>query len=762
MSKQTATYTLAPARPRRAAVQRQVGVLPARVRHRRHGRRRDRATSASATSLVSFPVWAFATDATPGSTVTVVFPAGYAVQVESGAIPAADHDAAGGTVVLQTGSLGDAADVLRLPRRRPPGGSTRTAARPPTVGDAPGRADVRSWPDDPAWCEAGRRPAGPQAAADRSTDGSACRGRATAALIVQRGGQPDHGRLRRAVRPAGGTIEVAYYADDVRGPPRGGARLVQRRAAGRPLGRRGVRVVLRAPGGQGAQAIKAAARSADRRAQGRARSRSTPGARSAARTTTDRGRTPTPPRCELAAAIAERAGDDGATRGLGGRGRPGRRVPAAGDADGASAGGIGRARDGGRSARLARPARPARGAHGHVVRRPVADLGRARPTDLALLDARAAARAGYDAVVAQAGDWQLPRAVRDAMRAWQFDAGDRPADRRRDVLAERDAIATAAAAAGLTCPDDARDRVRGPGRLRRRATPRPTPSSRRSRATRCRGGAARPSPTRSSRDRPVGRRPEADLARARGAVRDAATWPAASTTHGRGRLGLVDAETSAGRDSSASGAAWLLVALGCRRLARPAAPPARWQRDGRAYIARPDPAGPSPEPITGDRRRRRPPVLTDAEPGVGGRAVRRCAAPRHSIDARRAASGRGRRGRPSRSPRSSRSRRAVAPPRRTRSGSRSATTLSGRPGQGRRPRHAGHDRDQPRSRTADARSTSTRAVGFGVQPEAGLVQGDLGRRGPRRSRPRRRGRYRERRRSGSPNLYFTTRRARSA
>ena len=64
----------------------------------------------------------------------------------------------------------------------------------------------------------------------------------------------------------------------------------------------------------------------------------------------------------------------------------------------------------------------------------------ARDTDLALLDARAAARARYDEVVAAAGDWQLPRAVRDAMRAWQFDqatelldqAADDPRPARRD------------------------------------------------------------------------------------------------------------------------------------------------------------------------------------------------------------------------------------------------------------------------------------------------------------------------------------------
>ena len=42
-------------------------------------------------SLVSFPVWAFASDETPGSSVTVVFPAGYQVEVEAGSIPPPTH-----------------------------------------------------------------------------------------------------------------------------------------------------------------------------------------------------------------------------------------------------------------------------------------------------------------------------------------------------------------------------------------------------------------------------------------------------------------------------------------------------------------------------------------------------------------------------------------------------------------------------------------------------------------------------------------------
>ena len=71
-------------------------------------------------SLVSFPVWAFATDATAGSSVRVVFPAGYNVEVQSGAIPSPSKDATG-QIVFQTPQAGQAAVVLRLPGRRPAG-----------------------------------------------------------------------------------------------------------------------------------------------------------------------------------------------------------------------------------------------------------------------------------------------------------------------------------------------------------------------------------------------------------------------------------------------------------------------------------------------------------------------------------------------------------------------------------------------------------------------------------------------------------------
>ena len=72
------------------------------------------------TSLASFPVWAFATDSTPGSSVRVVFPAGYQVEVESGEIPKPTVGADGVTD-LPDRQARDAADLLRLPGGRPAG-----------------------------------------------------------------------------------------------------------------------------------------------------------------------------------------------------------------------------------------------------------------------------------------------------------------------------------------------------------------------------------------------------------------------------------------------------------------------------------------------------------------------------------------------------------------------------------------------------------------------------------------------------------------
>jgi hypothetical protein len=76
-----------------------------------------------------------------------------------------------------------------------------------------------------------------------------------------------------------------------------------------------------------------------------------------------------------------------------------------------------------------------------------------RPEDEALLEARTEARLAYEAAVDEAAPWLLPRSIRDAMRAWQFDAALEIVSDARDVLQLRERVGTAAGAAGLTGPD---------------------------------------------------------------------------------------------------------------------------------------------------------------------------------------------------------------------------------------------------------------------------------------------------------------------
>ena len=213
--------------------------------------------------------------------------------------------------------------------------------------------------------QARRRPHGQGAAGARARR-SACRGRRPGTADGPGGGQPLDRRLCRPVRPGQGRRRDRLLRRPLRGPPRGRPRLVQRLAPRRPLGQRGVRLVLRAPGGRGPEG-QGDRRRADPEAQGRAdpAQRVGPG-RARTGATEDYAYAAS---LALATAIAERADARRAAGRLGGRGRPCRRLPAA----------VGRhARDGRRRPGLARPPRPARGRDRQPLRRPVADVGRPR------------------------------------------------------------------------------------------------------------------------------------------------------------------------------------------------------------------------------------------------------------------------------------------------------------------------------------------------------------------------------------------------
>jgi hypothetical protein len=88
------------------------------------------------------------------------------------------------------------------------------------------------------------------------------------------------------------------------------------------------------------------------------------------------------------------------------------------------------------------------------------DLWRAwvvRPEEAALLDARATARSAYAAAVREAGDWELPRAIRTALDHWRFDEATAMIAKARAVLAARSDLEADATAAGLTLPSTLRE-----------------------------------------------------------------------------------------------------------------------------------------------------------------------------------------------------------------------------------------------------------------------------------------------------------------
>ncbi|HYO42773.1 MAG TPA: hypothetical protein VES19_06190 [Candidatus Limnocylindrales bacterium] len=72
------------------------------------------------------------------------------------------------------------------------------------------------------------------------------------------------------------------------------------------------------------------------------------------------------------------------------------------------------------------------------------------PDEAAQLDARAEARASYARTLALADGWRLPRPVRDALRAWDFEGAEALMADVRTVIAQRNAVARMAERDGVT------------------------------------------------------------------------------------------------------------------------------------------------------------------------------------------------------------------------------------------------------------------------------------------------------------------------
>jgi hypothetical protein len=101
-----------------------------------------------ARSLVAFPVWAFGSEATPGGTVTVTLPAGYAVTVEAGEMTKAAGER--GTTVLTATSIPDPFAFFAYVTAEGPNAFKDNELHIP-IPPKSAAVLVRSWVDDPDW-----------------------------------------------------------------------------------------------------------------------------------------------------------------------------------------------------------------------------------------------------------------------------------------------------------------------------------------------------------------------------------------------------------------------------------------------------------------------------------------------------------------------------------------------------------------------------------------------------------------------------------
>ena len=391
-------------------------------------------------SLVTVPVWAFATASTPGSRVAVEFPPGYNVTVESGSFAQTGTTAAGGTR-LSTGALDDPlAFFAFLSAQQPP--ILRDTRLSVTVPDGTIELTMRAWADDPMWASRVGKvlaqglpilrkdigfawphtdPVVVQEAVSRAGGGHAGRYDATGHAIevaYWAGSQAViheavHGWLNGRVMADRWAVEgfAAMYANrataQLGGNPPIPALTTEQRAAAFPLNAWPAEAVAD-PGvesyGFAASAI-------------------------------------------LAAAIAERVGDDAL-----------RRVwVAAADRVGAyqppvvatASGGVAETVDGAPDWRgMLDLLDDASGQN-------LAALWRTwvvRPGEAGLLDARDAARSSYTKTLAVANGWALPRSIRDALRTWRFDTASTLMADARAVLQKRAALEQQAATARVVLP----------------------------------------------------------------------------------------------------------------------------------------------------------------------------------------------------------------------------------------------------------------------------------------------------------------------
>jgi hypothetical protein len=390
-------------------------------------------------TFASFAAWAYASEATPGSTVSVVFPRGFDVTVETGDVPAPTVDAEGRTT-YSTAKLAEPLSFLAYFVAERPASEIEYKDAPVTASLESGETaevTVRAWPDDPDWS---------QRVGALFHDGLPVLAESIGLpwerdepLVVQETVSRTRGGYAGLFDPREGRIEVAYYADafvvlhEASHAWFNGALLADRWA-----NEAFASYYAQSAGGQLEETIVTPELTDELRDAAFPLNewRTGDGGVDAAETYGYAAS------LELARRIADRAGPEGlrATWQAIAEGEVTYPGPDGSDAE--------------------TPSGPPdwRGLLDRLeeqTREPFDDLWRewvVTDEQAALLDERETARAEYQEVVAEAGPWDLPAAIRSAMRAWEFDTATDLLAEARDMLARRTELETAAAANDLTLP----------------------------------------------------------------------------------------------------------------------------------------------------------------------------------------------------------------------------------------------------------------------------------------------------------------------
>ena len=395
-------------------------------------------TTRIGTTLVSFGAWGFGTPGTPGGTVTVVFPAGFSVDVNAPELGTPTTDAAG-NLTYASGPLASPLTFFAYFVADRPGAFQETTVQV-TIDGQTVPITIRSWPDDPAWAKrvASLLARGfPSMAKDIGLPWTMGQ-----PLVVSEAISRNTTGFAGRYDPPAGQIDIAYYATTF---------VILHEAAhawfdGGLLADRWA-----SEGFASYYALRTAAAIGEKNVTGDVltpaleKSRvplnawSAPGEDDATIQDAEYAAA-----LKLATLIGERAGPGGLTAVW--QAIHDQRAAYQPTGPGASL-------EPGSTA-----APDWRGLLDLLEERTAAtydDLWRTwvvRPDDGALLDHRASARARYAGVAGRADTWLMPRVVRDALRAWQFDQVNELLDGASRALDDHDAVVDASAAAGLTPP----------------------------------------------------------------------------------------------------------------------------------------------------------------------------------------------------------------------------------------------------------------------------------------------------------------------